>query len=199
MPKFLLELKAELLESQEFLFRYIRHPVQQITKIPDWSWKRLLTIQAVLTMLTGALSGIVSLSVFSVVQQIIMTPILTLITISVSSLFFYYTFQIFAEKTVAFRSIFSVVLFANIPFFIFQIVSAYFSLISMVGFAFTALLLIVAFVDSFKISKSLVLKLIGALYVLFLGVWIMSRIDGSRIDKTWKSEKIQAPEVKLGE
>jgi hypothetical protein len=129
----------------------------------------------------------------------ILMPILTLITLSVSCLFFYYSFQIFADRTISYRSLFATVFFANIPFFIFQIISIHFSPVALVGLGFTSLLLIVAFVDRFLIPKKIVIRLIGALYILFLGIWIAGRIDGSRIDKSWKTERVQAPEVKLGE
>jgi hypothetical protein len=193
------KITAELLECKEFLFAFLRHPLKEIPRVPDWSWQRLLLFQVTLTMATGALGGLLSLHIFSILTQMILMPILTLITLMVCCLFFYYSFQIFADRTISFRSLFGTVFFANIPFFIFQIVSVHFSPVALVGLGFTALLLIVAFVDRYLLPKKIVIRLIGALYVMFFVIWIAGKIDGSRIDKSWKSERIQAPEVKLGE
>jgi hypothetical protein len=192
-------IKAELLECKEFLLTFLRHPLKEIVNVPDWSWRRLLLFQITLTMATGALGGLLSLHIFSIITQMILMPVLTLITLMVCCLFFYYSFQIFADRTISFRSLFGTVLFANIPFFIFQIVSVHFSPVALVGLGFTALLLIVAFVDRYLITKKIVIRLIGALYVLFFAIWVAGRIDGSRIDKSWKTERSMAPEVKLGE
>jgi len=173
--------------------------MSEIVKIPDWSWQRLLLFQIVFTMATGALGGLISLHIFSIITQMILVPILTLITLSVSCLFFYYSFQIFADRTLGYRQLFGTVFFANIPFFIFQIVSIYLPPVSLVGLAFTAMLLVVAFVDRFMIPKKIVVRLIGALYVVFIAIWIGQKIEGSKMDKSWRAERTQAPEVKLGE
>ncbi len=199
MNKFTAEITAELLECKEFLIAFLKHPLKEISRVPDWSWQRILLFQVVFTMCTGALGGLISLHVFSIITQMILVPILTLITLSVSCLFFYYAFQIFADRTIDFRPLFATVFFANIPFFIFQIIAMYLSPISIIGLAFTAMLLIVAFVDRFLIPKKIVVRLIGALYVVFIAIWIGQKIEGSKMDRAWKTERIQAPEVKLGE
>lgn len=189
----------EIQESKDLLLRFLKNPIQEIRHLPDWSWEHTLAFQVVVTAATGLLSGLVSLSPLSVIAQMITTPILTLILISVSCFFFYYAFQIFAEKTVPFRQLFQTVLFANIPFFIFQVASLFLPLLTMLGMAFTALLLIVAFVERFQIPKRMVMRLILGLYVIFFLIWLWGRFDGSRIDKTWRREHIEAPEVKLGQ
>ena len=190
----------EFQDSRHFLVSYLRHPVNEIQNLPDWSWKRIIFIHILITAVTGALGGLVALSPFSLIVQSITMPLLTLIFTLVSCFFFYYAFQIFADKSVSFRRLFQVIFFALIPFFIFQIVSVYFSFLAMIGMAFTAFLLIVAFVHEFKIEKKLVMRLIAGLYVIFFLIWIWGRFDGSRIDKTWRKNPSEvAPEVRLGE
>ena len=188
------------LESKDVLLRYLRHPIQEIRHLPDWSWEHLLLFHVVVTAVTGLLGGVASKSPFSALTQAIITPVFTMILIAVSCFFFYYAFQIFAQKSVPFRQLFQTVLFANIPFFIFQIAATYLPLLTMLGLAFTALLLIVAFVEKFSIAKKTVMSMILGLYVIFFIIWLMGRFDGSRIDKDWqKNRGSDAPEVKLGE
>jgi hypothetical protein len=192
--------QTHFLESKDVLVKYLKHPVQEIHHIPDWSWEHLLIFQAIITAATGLLAGIASKSIFSILVQLIMTPILTLILIFVSCFFFYYAFQIFAEKTVPFRQLFQTVLFANIPFFIFQIGATYLSLLTMLGMAFTALILIVAFVEKFKLEKKIVMRMILGLYIIFFSIWLWGRFDGSRMEKTWQKNKVEnIPEVKLSQ
>ncbi len=193
------ELKTELLESKDFVKTYLKNPLIEIKNIPDWSWKRIILLQVLFTMLTGALSGLFAQSKLAIFFQLFATPILTFIMLIVSCFFFYYTFQIVLGKTVSFRQLSSSVFFANIPFFIFQIVSTYFSPILLVGFAFSAVLLTIVFVDRHHLPKKQVVSIITLLYSIFFVMWLWGRFDGSRIDKSLKSEKIHAPEVKLGE
>lgn len=189
-----------LLESKDVLYRYLKHPIQEIKHLPDWSWEHLLLFHTAVTAATGCLGGIFYKSPFSILTQSIIMPIFTFILIMVSCFFFYYSFQIFAQKSVPFRQLFQTVLFANIPFFIFQIGSTYLPILTMMGLAFTALLLIVAFVEKFGIQKKTVMRLILGLYIIFFIIWLMQHLDGSRLDKDWqKSKASDAPEVKLGE
>lgn len=189
------EIKNEILQSKDFLIAFLKQPFKEIKNIPDWSWRRLLILQILITMASGALSGFLSQSILAVFTM----PILTLMMLFVTCFFFYYTFQIFADKTLSFRQLFATVFFANIPFFIFNIISSYVSPITLVGFAFSAFLLIVAFVDRHQLPKKIVIRIISTMYALILVLWILGRIDGSRADKAWRSQKLEAPEVHLGQ
>ena len=144
-------LLADLREIFLALQNYLKHPVQEIRKLPNWEWRRLIIAQVIVTMISGALAGLIHHSLFAVFLNLIFMPTVTLITVFISSLFFFYTFQIFSERIIEFRLIFTAVFFANVPFFIFQIIMVFFPPILLVGLAFTALLLIVAFVDNFQL------------------------------------------------
>ena len=94
---------------------------------------------------------------------------------------------------------FTAVFFANIPFFIFQIVSSHIPPINLVGLAFAAVLLIVAFVDNFQLPKKFITRLMAVLYILFLVAWVWGRVE-NRLDKTFKTDGLKDyPEVRLGE
>lgn len=190
----------ELLDVKKVLLTYIKHPIQQIKYLPDWHWPKLILVQAAFTAVCGALAGLLEEKIiFSVIAGLISMPFITLVTVAVSSLFFYYCFQIFADKTVSFRKLFTIVFFANIPHFIFQIASGYLPPVILVGLAFTALLLVVAFTEHFVVEKKLVIRIIAALYAIFFVIWIIGRINSSRIENEWGSDiKIEAPEVELG-
>lgn len=195
MQYFLTELK----NSQEYLLRYLRHPLVEIKNLPDWSWRRIMIVHVTITMMLGLLTGLLTFSKLSVLFGLIVMPVLTLILILVSCFFFYYAFQIFAEKTVSFRALYLMILLANIPFFIFQIGAHYFIFLQVIGLAFSAFILTVGFVEVFGLNRKLVLRLIGGLFALVLAIWLWGRIDGSRLDKSMKSDDFEAPEVHLGQ
>lgn len=195
------ELKNDLFEIKNTLIPFIKQPVLQIKKLPDWHWRTLIFAQILMTALSGILSGLFQRSATSILFGFFMMPILTLVTVSISSLFFFYTFQIFTEKHIEYRKIFTAVFFANIPFFIFQTISAIFPPISLVGLAFTSLLLVVAFVENYQVPRQFILRLIAAIYLLFAVITIFSyfqsRIQMSKYQTRDGFDKI--PEIKLGQ
>lgn len=182
------------------LISFLKHPRDEISKLPDWSWTELLLVHVLITATTGALSGLVSKSFLSLISGIILSPILTLITLSISALFFYYFFQIFARVTLPFRKLMTLILLANLPFFIFQIVAVLVPPMILVGLAFTAVLLVIGLIANFSLDKKLVVQTMMGIYALLFVVWIWGRWDGLQLETGWKnSSGLNAPEVRLGE
>ena len=197
------KIKDDLVEIKNSLIPFLRHPMTEIKHSPDWTWHRIFLLQILITASTGFLAALVDRkSAFSLIASLIVSPILTLLMLGISSLFFYYCFQIFASHTVSFRKLFTIVLFANIPQFIFQILNGFVPPITLVGMAFTALLLLVGFVENLKVDRKLVVRLLAALYAIFFAVWIANLISNSHLEKNWHAEKErereETPEVQLG-
>lgn len=193
------KLKTDLKEIKNVLIPFLRHPMTEIKSLPDWAWHRIFLFQIIITASTGVLAALVDRkSTFSVIASMIVSPILTLLMLGISSLFFYYCFQIFASHTVSFRKLFTIVLFANVPQFIFQILNGFVPPITLIGMAFTALLLLVGFVENLRVDRKLVIRLLAALYAIFFAVWLANLVSNSHLEKNWHSEKDEAPEVELG-
>lgn len=180
------------------LIAFLKNPLQEIKNPPDWNWKELLVMQGLTTAASGAVTGLVSKSLLGIFGGVFLTPILTLITLTISSLFFYYIFQILAGKTLDFRRLMILVFFANLPFFLFQMISSLIPPVSLIGLAFTSLLLIVGLVENFKLPRPLVSRVIAALYVVIFMVWIWGRWDSLQVESKFNSQKLDAPEVHLG-
>lgn len=194
------QLRQEIIESKNTLLQFLRHPLVQMKQMPDWTWKRLFIVLIIIASSTGVLAGFLEKKIIlSIIAGLILTPILTAIQITVASVFFYYLFQIFANKTVPFRQLFTVVLFAFIPQLILNIAVGYVPPIALVGMLFSALLLCVGFVENFQLPKKMVLRMVAILYVIFFLIWIWGRISSSKLEKTWHEENNNAPEVHLGE
>ena len=181
------------------LINYLKNPLREIKHVPDWSWPELVIMQVLVTATTAAITGLVGRSFLGILSGLFITPILTALTIGISSLFFYYLFQVLAGQTLPFRRLVTVVFFANLPFFIFQILSSLIPPISLIGFAFSSIILIQGLIENFGLPRKLVIRVISVIYLAVFLVWIWGRWDSLQIESGWRSERLEAPEVKLGE
>lgn len=192
------ELSPPIQEFIRVFIRYIKNPVREIQHLPDWSWRDLIIFQIAFTAATGAASGLLRAQVLTVFYGALIVPIMTGLTIAVGSLFFYFYFQVFLGQTLSFRRITAIVFFANIPFFIFQMVSHWFPPISLVGLAFAGLILIVGFTENFKLDRKKVSRMVFGIYAIFLLLWVWSRFDAQEFESALE-RRMDAPEVILGQ
>jgi hypothetical protein len=197
---------ADLAEIRIGLQTYLRHPVKEIRRLPDWNWRRILTAQLLVTTLTGAFSLLVSSfmgqghhSALAIVGGLLEMPLLTLISLFVTTLFFYYVFQLFQQIFVEFRELYLAVFFANIPFFIFHIISEFFPPLLLIGLGFSMLLLIVAFVANFRISRTFATRLLAGIYALMVLMNLYAWWQSARSMENFRDHSLdRAPEVHLG-
>lgn len=164
-----------------YIIHYLRHPVERIKSLPDWNWATLIVTLIIVSMGSGILTGLVPPNFFRLMGGIIISPIVGVVTAFVGSLFIYYYFQVFEKRTCAFRRIFTLTLLANIPFFVFQIGAEVIPPITLVGFAFTALLMAVGLTENFQMEKRRALRLVTVLFAVVFIIWLWNRIDISRM------------------
>src|SRR5690606_20408781 len=103
-------------EIIRYLIDYLRHPIEKIKTLPDWNWTVLVVTLIVLSIASGILTGLVPPNFFRVMGGIIISPLVGLVTTTLGALFIYYYFQVFEKRTCSLRKIFTLILFANIPF-----------------------------------------------------------------------------------
>jgi len=77
----------ELLEIKDLLIRFFRSPVEQIKSVPDWPWAKVITFQIAFTAICGALSAVVAGNWLGVFGEAFLRPILTVIMVSLLTLF----------------------------------------------------------------------------------------------------------------
>lgn len=170
-------------EVFNYIANYLRHPVEKIKHLPDWSWTVLLITVIVVSMVSGVITGLVPPNFFRVMGGIIISPLVGITTTFIGSLFIYYYFQVYEKRTCSLRKIFTLVLFANIPFFIFQVGSELIPPITLVGFAFTALLMAVGLTENFQMDKRRSIRLVTILFGIVFILWLWNRIDISRLER----------------
>lgn len=193
-------LKSEILELKNFLIPFIRHPMDKIQNIPYWDWSRIILLQVLITTTIGAVKGFATQSkIFSsVLGGFFSFPLLTLITMMISTLFVYYSFQIICSQTLSFRKLYLIVLLANIPFFLIQVIAVFLQPLILVGLAFSTVLIIMGITANFKIDKKIVIKIIGTLYLIYALIWTAGKLNSMRFDDNFESRREEAPEVYLG-
>ncbi len=104
-----------------YIVNYLRHPIEKIKHLPDWSWATLLITLVVVSLISGVLGGLIPPNFYRVMGGIVISPIVGVVTTFIGTLFIYYYFQVYEKRTCSLRKIFTLILFANIPFFIFQV------------------------------------------------------------------------------
>ncbi len=157
------------------LVEFVKNPVQRIKTLPDWNWESVFTVQVLLALASGVLSGLIKLNFYRVLYGILLMPVVTTITALLLALFIYYYFQFFENRSESYRKIFIFVILASIPFYLFQILSEYFAPISLIGFGFTSLLGIIGLVENFQVEKKRAYILVGSLFIIVLLAWISNQ------------------------
>lgn len=158
------------------LIAFVRNPIAGMQKIPDWDWPLLLILQGGLAAACGLLSGIVARSFTNMIAGIIVLPVSSIVLTGLATGFFYYTFAIFFKQRVAFKRLYLNLVFANAPLHVLLIAEPVLPLATMIGLAITSLLLVVGFIDNFQLPKPKVIRLMGALFTMYLVIWVANSI-----------------------
>ncbi|WP_413581204.1 Yip1 family protein [Bdellovibrio sp. HCB288] len=168
-------------EVFNYIIDYLRHPIQKIKNLPDWKWSSLLITLAVVSIISGVISGLIPPNIYRIGAGIIFAPFVALVMTWLGAVFIYYYFQVFEKRTCSLRLIFTLILFANIPFFIFQAGSELIPPLTLVGFAFTTLLMAVGLTENFQMEKRRSLRLVTILFAIVFFLWLYNRIEVARM------------------
>ena len=167
---------TEIKKIIEYLIEFVKNPMQKISQIPDWNWSSIIIVQITIAVASGVLAGLIKFNFYRVASGIFLMPFISTITSALLSIFFYYYFQFFENKTENFRKLFILVILTSIPFYIFQIISEYFAPISLVGVGFTCLLGVVGLTDNFNLPRKRAMQLMAVIFVITLVTWIFNRM-----------------------
>lgn len=160
----------------QYLIEFLKHPVSKISQIPDWNLPSLFVIQISIAVLSGVIAGLIKLNIYRIANGLILMPIVSTISSLLLSTFLYYYFQFFENRTENFKKIFSLVIVASIPFYLFQVISEYFSPVTLVGFLFTSTLLVVGLNESFRMERQRTFKVVGFLFFIVFITWISNKL-----------------------
>jgi len=169
--------------TAKYILQFLQHPIQQIAHLPNWSWKHLIWTQVLCAMISGFIAGLTKPGFFSILAGVVVTPFVATMMVSVLTAFLYYYFQVFEKRTVPAQRIFTLSVFASIPFFILQIGSSLLPPITLIGFAFSTMLIAVGLNENFQMDKRRAVRLSIGLFAVVLLVWAANKISISRLDR----------------
>ena len=183
------QLKIDLL----FILEFLKNPIQNISRLPNWSWKKTVVINVLLSVTAGTLNGLIPPNIYNIAFGLLFMPLITLLLTHILSGFFYYYFQVFEKRSVDFLNLLRMVVLANVPFLILHSLTSLLPPLTLLGLAFSALLLVVGLTESFSLDRNRAIKLVSALYVMVFIVWLWEKVDTRRLSRTFSApyEQIQ--------
>ena len=183
------QLKIDLL----FILEFLKNPIQNISRLPNWSWKKTVVINVLLSVTAGTLNGLIPPNIYNIAFGLLFMPLITLLLTHILSGFYYYYFQVFEKRSVDFLNLLRMVVLANVPFLILHSLTSLLPPLTLLGLAFSALLLVVGLTESFSLDRNRAIKLVSALYVMVFIVWLWEKVDTRRLSRTFSApyEQIQ--------
>ena len=177
-------IKNQLIADFQFILEFLKNPAQNISHLPTWSWKKTVVINILISIVAGTLNGLIPPNIYNIAFGLIFMPLITLILTHILSGFFYYYFQVFEKRTVDFLNLLRMVVLANVPYLILHSLTSLLPPLTLLGLAFSALLLIVGLTESFSLDKKRAIKLVSVLYIMVFVVWLWEKIDTRRLSRT---------------
>lgn len=159
----------------KYLWALIKNPVKEIQNLPEMSWKNLLIFQFCLSSLSVVISNLLAPFAISILH-ILLSVFMAMTATALASLFFYYFFLIIYNQQFHFIKIFTLVLFAHIPFAVFHLGAYFFPPSDLIGIAISGLLMIVGLVENFRVPRRLATRLMIGLYLIFVVYWVINLI-----------------------
>lgn len=166
------EAPKELPKLFSYLLALVKNPVEEIRNLPEIHWATLVAFQFCLSLVSVVISNLLAPYAISLINVLISLSI-AMIATGLVSLFFYYFFLILYNRQLSFIKIFTLVLFANIPFAIFHLAAHFFPPSDLIGLAISGMLMIVGLVSNFQVPKKLAMQLIAGLYSIFFVYWMV--------------------------
>lgn len=165
-----------LRETWSSLSRFVRHPFEEIARLPAWRWQQALLLQWSAAVVSGVLAGLLPFSLWKILQGAILFPMAVTVMAALLAVFLYYYFQVFENRIVPFHRLFHLTVLANLPFLATHILATWLSLFDVLGLLATALLMIVGLTENFGVDKARSIRVIGFAFGLLFTMWAAEKI-----------------------
>ncbi len=181
-------LKAEIKDSFFTLLQFLRNPISEMQKLPEWEWPKMLLLLAAMASICGAIAGVVSGNLFDIFTRPIILPISSVVMTGIASGFFYYVFKFFFQREVSYQKLYTNLIFASIPAHILVILDHFLRPASLIGLAAGGILLTVGFSANFGLDRKKVGRLMGAMFGIYLVFWIFSSINLGKSHREYRQK-----------
>ena len=147
-------------------------------------------------MISGAIAGALSHSFWDFAVGLLVFPLTSLVVGFVYSGFIFTFFSIFMATYLDFQRLHAIVVVALVPYFILHIFSGFLPPMDLIGFALTAILLIVGLVEQFGVPRKPVIVLVSGISVTFFAIWMVTQIRmGGGLTGTRFPSSVGAPVI----
>ena len=167
----------EIKEIIRFVTKFYKNPLQEVEKVPHWSWTSLVILILVFSLITGLIRGLFSFTLFDLLIGVFIFPITSLICIFLASGFLYYAFVLFKSRTLNYKRLTTLVFICAIPTFTTYVLSLTSLFIQLIGVSLSLLLLAIGLTKRFFLDKKFVYILLSFFYVLFLSFWFIDHFN----------------------
>lgn len=174
------QLRNELRDLLRFLLKFAKNPVEAIRSSPDWTWPATVSLQVGISLIAGALSGVLSKSFLNFVAGLFILPLMSLLFAVLISFFIVSFFAFFMSRTLDRRRVFAIVVIANIPHLLMQIFSGFVPPLGLIGFAATCFLLVVGINEHFQIPRPILNRLAFGLFITYFIFWGIYQYQASQ-------------------
>jgi hypothetical protein len=183
------------MDSLHLLQRYVKNPVQAMRELPDWDWSTLLFFFMSVAAICGFLGAIVSRHLLAIIPGIIVLPISSTLAAFCVTGFFYYTYAFFFHREIALKTLFTIVALASLPVLVTLIFSSWLIPLNLVGFLASGMLLVVGLTENTHVDRRKLMKLVGAIYLVYVVFWVVSTIRTHSEREEYKDPTSNAVEI----
>ncbi len=187
------DLKRELDKLLEFVLFFVRHPIEGMRRLPDWHWSTLLSLQIGISVICGAMSGLLPPRFTSFFIGIFLYPIISFGQVGLLAVFLVFYFSVRHSVFLEHRRLASIVVLANVPYTIMHIFASVLPPLQLIGFAGTCLLLIVGMSEHFHIERRKLTRLMTGLFVAFACLWAITQYRASNQPDSFERKSIPKP------
>ena len=140
------------------------------------TWTAVTILQIGSALITGAFAGILAKNIWDFLVGLLLFPLTSLVIGFVYSGFLFFYFSIFKSTYLDFRRLYSLVVVALVPYFFVHVFAGFIAPLDLLGFALTAILLVVGLTEQFDLVRKDVGRIVGVISLVFFLVWMAAQI-----------------------
>lgn len=167
---------TRLRDLPALLKTFVRDPIEAMKTPIRLNWVAVVVLQIGSALITGALAGVLAKNLWDFFVGLMLFPITSLAIGFVYTGFLFGYFSLFKSTYLDFRRLHSIVVVTLIPYFFVHIFAGFIAPMDLLGFALTAILLVVGLTEQFGLPRKDVAKVVGGLSLLFFLVWMAAQI-----------------------
>lgn len=160
----------------KYLLSFIVSPIEALKQLPRTEWKSLIIFQITGAVAVCLFSFLFNRNILHTVLNLAIVPTVLIFCSYLVAFTIVGYFKVFEKREIPFLGIYTLVVISLIPYLIAFPFFPLFPPLSIVACVFSAIAMSVGLVENFRVDKQSALKLMGALVLVFVFIWIVNMI-----------------------